>query len=115
MPLGRIRAPRQIAPQMRFYYSETSEYLIGSNGSEIERRPIEVPLAFRSEYLASHVTGLGKASGVHRNPDNGRRADLGHESASVDPCTGVQCSFLIFSSAASFVGSGSLPSSRSDS
>src|SRR4028119_1445755 len=101
-----------------------------------------------------HVAGL---MGVHRNADNGRRADVGHEPAKVDPlhvcsmqlpdllkrgiarrlrvfplpppplraeqtspptpprstpCTCVQCSFLIFSSAASLVGSGSFPSSR---
>ena len=46
---------------MRFYYSETFEYLIGSNGSEIERRLIEVPLGLRKEYLAPRVTDLGEA------------------------------------------------------
>jgi hypothetical protein len=51
------RAPHQAPVIARFYYSETFEHLIRSNAPEIQRRLIDLPLAFRARQLAPAFMG----------------------------------------------------------
>ena len=53
-----VDAPFQTPLIARFYYSETFEHLIRSNAEEIQRRLIELPLAFRARELASVMAGV---------------------------------------------------------
>lgn len=59
-----VSAPFQAPVIARFYYSETFEHLIRSNAREIQRRLIDLPLAFRSRQLAPVFIGV-----EHPGPD----------------------------------------------